>query len=283
MNAIRKKDPISGYINKIFNIDQNVLVSEEHAIQLVKIPKNASSFFRALFLINHSLARDFNAQRETPKAFEERTRAKNIPVKKKTPATGPTYVTCVVLRDPFSRMVSAFLDRVVKKVGTGARDEPGRRFYADVGRSAGRRVTPRNITFNDFLTYAVSCRDYQREKHYRTQASFFQDYRVDLFSTVQDLRPLFSLMQRRGMTIPEQSLSGSKKTRYARRGGRACQPAYHAMASQLKAQPAFPPPQAFYCEQTVHMLLSGYCSDIDLYCRVREIHRASLIGAYIDA
>lgn len=282
MGAIRNKDPITGYFNRILNIDHKVLVSHKHAIQLVKIPKNASSFFRYTFQINHPLAVDFNASREPAHVLNERIRNKNIPIKKKTPVRKPGYMTCVVLRDPFSRMVSAFLDRIVKKIGTGARDEPSQRLYYDVSKSTGKAVTSRNITFNDFLTYAVSCRDYQRDKHYRTQISFFRNYSVDLFSTTDDLMGLLSLMQKRGMTIPEQSPTPWMNTRYAPRGNPEFPAADHVTASQLKSRSAFPRPRAFYTEQTIQMLLSEYSSDIDLYCRVRKIHKDSLIRAYID-
>lgn len=283
MGAIRNKNPITGYSNRLFGIDYNVLVSHRHGIQLAKVPKNASSFFRHLFLINHPSAVEFNASKEPAHVFNERIRNKNIPVKKKRPVRNAEYMTCVVLRDPLSRMVSAYLDRIVKKIGTGARDEPRQRFYYDVSKSAGKEVTSRNITFNNFLTYAVSCPDYRRDKHYRTQISFFRHYSVDLFSTTEELSGLFSLMERRGMKIPEQSLSHPKKTRYERRGSPEYPATGHLTASQLKSRSGFPSPRTFYSEQTVQMLLSEYTADIDLYCRVREIPVDTLVRTYIDA
>lgn len=281
MAAIRNKGPINGYTNQMFGIDRNVLVSHEHAIQVAKIPKNASSFLRYLFLINHPAAAEYNANRETADAFHKRIRNKNIPTKKQAPVRKSGYMTCVVLRDPFSRMVSTYLDRVVNKIGTGARDEPKQRFYDGVSNSVGKVVTAQNITFHDFLTYALACPDYRRDKHYRTQVSFFRNYRVDLFSTTDDLTDLFYLMRKRSMTIPEQSHSHSKTTRYMPRDCAGFSEAGHLTAPQLKSRSAFPSPRAFYTERTVRMILSEYSSDIDNYCDVRNKHRDTLIQKYL--
>lgn len=143
------------------------LVSEMHSLIYVPIPKNANSYLKATFLVNHPDAKDFNPKQETALAYLRRKPEKSIIGKSRRMLFDEKYKKIVVWRNPAKRLVSCFLDKFVKNTA----DMPAvQHFCDDASKVLGRSISPCSITFSDFIRYIDSIPDWRRNPHYRSQS-----------------------------------------------------------------------------------------------------------------
>jgi hypothetical protein len=135
---------------------------------LQRIPKNANSFVRAVMLHHEPSAADFDPCAETALAY---LRRRPWPTVRREHVRDPTLTWFVVLRDPALRLVSAFLDKFVKRASLAA-IEPS--------------ASAPDLTFDAFLRAVARTPDPWRDRHVRSQASFCRGAR---FARAIDLRP----------------------------------------------------------------------------------------------
>lgn len=257
----------------------NFWVSHEHRLLFLRIPKNASTYMRALFAANHPLGEEFDACTETPREYRLRT-GRDIPVTKRTIHGCRHYKTFVVVRDPRARIVSGFLDRVVKKSVGDKPDAPHPRFYRAVSRFHGRKIDRHTITFQHFLDYVLAKPDKRRDKHYRSQSHFLGRHSFDFYGRVDDMHDTLAFMRDQGMSTEDFRVKSSKKTPYAAPGAHVVDHPARATASELNRYDRFPAIADFFDGSSLERFIGAYHADIDLYARACGIGTRRVIERY---
>lgn len=274
------KNVLSGSINWALRADVSYWVSHEHQLMLLKIPKNASSYFRTLFLANSSVAPDYNPARETPREYKQRT-GRNVLSKKRRIAGYASYTKVAALRDPIARMVSCYLDRIVKRTANRHPIRLGHNFYAEVSRRTGKAVDEQSLTFEDYLDYVLACPDYRRDAHTRSQQSFIGRKSFDYYGTVDNMSDLLTVFRQKGMKTHGLSSLKPKQTQYGRPGQHPIEQPSQAPVQLLNHYSRFPAAADFFNERLLHRFIAKYEKDLALYCRVRGIHADDVIAEYV--
>ncbi len=259
--------------------DVHFWVSHEHRLLFLRIPKNASTYMRALFAANHPLGQGFDAAAETPREYRLRT-GQCIPATKRTIHRCRHYKTFVVVRDPMARIVSGFLDRVVKKSVGDKPDAPQPRFYRAVSRFHGRKIDRNTITFQQFLDYVLAKPDKRRNKHYRSQSHFLGRHSFDFYGRVDDMHDTLAFVRDQGMSTEDFRVKSSKRTRYAAPRAHVIDRPARATAHELNRYDHFPAIADFFEGASLERFIEAYHADIALYARACGIGTRRVIERY---
>ena len=157
------------------------------------------------------------------------------------------YFKFVFVRNPWSRLVSGFLSKFVKKLWP-----PGVEIINASGISAD------SIRFRDFVTFLQSKKTSDFNPHWRPQADFLADTSFDFIGKFENFQEDFSLIARRLSLNPRLPHSGNR-TQYTV-GNTEC--VADVSAGMLKHLPAFPPYQFFYTPDLVEIVGSIYREDV---------------------
>ncbi|AWN14984.1 hypothetical protein SALB1_0777 [Salinisphaera sp. LB1] len=179
-----------------------------------------------------------------------------------------------------ARIVSGFLDRVVKKSTGNLPDAPHPRFYRRISRFHNREIDRSTITFQQFLDYVLAKPDKQRNKHYRSQSHFLGRHLFDFYGCVDNLSDTLAFLQAQGMVTDGFNVASSKKTAYAPPGAHAIDCPARATARDLKGYDHFPAVADFFDGSSLERFVEAYRADIQLYVRARGIDMRQLIDRY---
>ena len=277
---MHKRSRIPGYLDIFRRTDVNYWISHEHRLIYLSIPKNANSFLRSLFLHNHPLAADYDADRESAMQYHRRTGSRGIALRHGRVGHYPGYTKFVALRDPMARAVSAYLDKIVKKIARRDADRPGRRFYREVSRVTGRRVTEQTLRFADFLEYIVACPDFRRNKHYKSQRYFTAGRHFDFYGDIEHMSEIMDFLVHKGFDIRGFATRAPKRTAYAEPGSHAVVSAARATTTELNAHASYPSFADFFDETLLQHFLRAYRQDLALYCRARGQRADAVLARY---
>lgn len=211
---------------------------------LQRIPKNANSFVRAMMLLHEPSAADFDPCTETALSY---LRTHPWPTVGRAQQRDRSLTWFVVLRDPALRLVSAYVDKFVK-------------------RSAVSSAIVPDLTFEAFLNAVARTPDPWRDRHVRSQASFCRGAR---FARAIDLRPgggLEAALADLGMVRPLPLCTAEgvrKKTPYARFSD-APGAAATLSATDLASLRAFPTPEDFLDPSRHAIVRRVYAADYAL-------------------
>lgn len=236
----------------------NVHVDESSKTLFLPIPKNANSFLKSIFLHNAPNL-SFDYQKQTPLQFSKQNHGYYPVVCDSRILSNPAYKKILVLRQPERRLLSCYLDKVVKKL-------PGQ--HGKINKILKKKS--QDITFFDFAYYVSQIPDFKRDRHYRSQ-SLFTATRVihfDFVGCVENLdNTLNYLANERGMDVFRSENPGvTKKTEFQE----ASQISGHTHfanvpASQLLELGRFPHPNCFFDQDTGQLIRKTYEKDFDLY------------------
>jgi hypothetical protein len=119
----------------------------------------------------------------------------------------PKAARVVVVRNPFDRLVSAYLEKFVAN-----RMDPGSQFHTRTVVTAMQSCAPNDepdfeasITFREFVEYIVSGSPENLDPHWCPQSRYLAGIDFQWIYDVDDLRPLLVDLERLG--VPEQALS----------------------------------------------------------------------------
>ena len=278
--VLNKKSYFRGLRNHALRRDVDYWISHEHRLIFLGIPKNATSFLTALFFMNHPLARDFDPVKETAVEYHRRGGTRGIALRNTRVLQHTKYTKFVALRDPMARAVSAYLDKIVKKVARGRKDRPGRYFYDQVSRVTGRRVDEQTMTYEDFVDYICAVPDFRRDKHYKTQAYFVRNNPFDFYGDISHMDEILQFLQTRGFHVGAVKTKSPKRTAYARP---QCHPIKHparAGIGELVAHAAYPAVTDFFDYSLLQRFLEAYKHDLDLFCRARNLDPVDVVAPY---
>ena len=151
-------------------VADNCLINHKHKIIYCPIPKNACSIFK-IMMVEHSEDRErylnsqINIHRYASALKNTAVVLDNLDYLKR-----PDYFKFTILRNPFNRLVSAYLDKIVK------REIPevfAQELIHKVQQSINKNYDlEKSISFQEFIQYVANTEDYYLNPHWKSQSSF---------------------------------------------------------------------------------------------------------------
>lgn len=168
-------------------------VNENLKTVYCSIPKNACTLFKNMLVDNSLLKEEFDASQKNIHAF----------LNQKIPDTSahhllsclhsPEYFKFVVLRNPFRRLVSGYLDKFAKHVVPEAF---AREVIANVQTALGLASdVEKSITFSQFVDYLVRTPDSYLNDHWRPQHNFIASVQFDFIGQFEAIDSVVSHLE----------------------------------------------------------------------------------------
>jgi hypothetical protein len=156
------------YLKPAYARERNILLEEYHAIYF-PIPKVASTSLKIMFSDLLGVAAP------NPDAPEKNAHIRNFPYVKrqKIAADYADYFKFAIVRNPFSRVLSCFSNKILKKpVNRGG-------FVNGVSKGLHLRYGGRffgGMTLDEFMENVATIPDTEADAHFRSQWTFLADY-----------------------------------------------------------------------------------------------------------
>jgi len=206
------------------------------------IPKNACTSFRFSIAVSNGFLKDISDLHwihENNDAFH--------PSKKETAIAKYTFV---VLRCPFTRIVSSFFDQVVFNK------------YFDFTDTSGNKL---NLSFNDFLQIVKSQNRFDRDVHWRNQTDFLHYEKYDDYFCLEELSQAINKLSDKGFKFIDtrnemkHSLSEFKKVDGCFSNTNEIE------IKKMKQSGKIPSYKSMFDEGTISLVKEIYSDDINLY------------------
>jgi tetratricopeptide (TPR) repeat protein len=252
------------------------LIDPDRQLAYVAIPKNACSLLKASFVLNSRYRDAYLASGDTIHRFCGQLMASTIA--SEIPA-GPGSFRFVVLRNPLLRILSAYLDKIVR----GRRNEADPYTAMQVARTVreaqavlGLPDDPlRSISFEEFVRYLATAADVQLDMHWMPQVHMVgTDLSVyDHVGTVERLSETFDLLASRfgyavGSSLDARLLEEDPHVTRFNSDADLKEP-YLAVPDELEAlEDGVPMPDLFLTPELTSVLQQRYAADVALYASV---------------
>ncbi|WP_424976529.1 sulfotransferase family 2 domain-containing protein [Dinoroseobacter sp. S124A] len=165
--------------------------------------------------------------------------------------------TFVVLRCPYARLASVFLDKIVGR-------------YPDfwgLHRITGDRLDPEKTTFRQFVTTLAKYKALTKNIHWQPQSDFLVYERYDDVFALEQFASAIETLAARGIAVADaRPLTKHGTSHLTPEDGAFADAPIHRLAS-LKRQGKVPAHRALYDEALVARVARLYAEDIDLYAR----------------
>jgi tetratricopeptide (TPR) repeat protein len=275
INAFRRQTGSGEMLDTTFARNLTLIDPDRH-LAYVAIPKNACSLLKATFVLNGRDRDAYLASGETIHRFcgvhMANTIASEIP-------SGPGSFRFVVLRNPLLRILSAYLDKIVR--GRHKQVDPYTemqvaRAVREAQAALGLQDDPaRSISFEEFARYLATTTDVQLDMHWMPQVQMVGTdlSRYDHVGTVERLSETLELLASRFGFVAASSLDprlleeNQHITKYSENADLK-QP-YRALPHELDAfRDGVPMPDLFFTPELKALLEQRYAADMALYARV---------------
>ena len=150
-------------------ITDNCLINHKYKIIYCPIPKNACTLFKSM-MVEHSKDRErYRNSQEDIHHYASARKDTAVAVDNLDYLTHPDYFKFAIIRNPFERLVSAYLDKIVKH-------EIPEVFAQELIKKVQHFLNKdydleKSISFQDLLYYLVATKDYNLNEHWRSQSS----------------------------------------------------------------------------------------------------------------
>jgi len=194
LNSIYSPWNISGHYNKFDKNSQHYLVSNKLKAIYCSIPKNACTLFKSMMVENSNDVNEFDIKRENVHEYLLRKgKQADVYNYNLSSINHSDYFKFVILRNPFNRIVSAYLDKFAK------RPKP-QQFAADmikeIQTSQGEKFDlHKSISFSQFINYLVSKKDKELNDHWRPQTFFLKDVIFDYYGNFENLEKVIEYLE----------------------------------------------------------------------------------------
>ncbi len=250
-------------------IARQALWSGAAEILYLPIPKNACSAFKVAFAMNVPECRDYAASGKYVHEFLNDAR-----FRPGTPGAwqGVGVHRFTILRNPFDRILSAYLDKLVRHVGTGSIAPYQRDAIAAAQSLLGISADPsRSLSFAEFASYLAASEDACLNVHWLPQFRMCGED-PGLYEHVGLFEKLDATFEYAGRVLNWQVTRdieahipnhGPHRASYVEAGESLnwcdCLPA------ELRGRASVAPPRQFYCDAVRDKIARRYARDISLY------------------
>lgn len=247
-------------LDEAFGRMRDGMVSEDLKLIYFPLPKSACTLFATFIALNSNTERVFDPQKLGVHQFRFRESA--IQLRNIALVRDDSYFRFTVIRDPYSRLVSAYVDKLVKPVKDG---KP----WATDRKCAGH-------TFEDMIEMLCNMRDSRIEKHFRPQAAFIRNIPMDHIGVFENLGTTVALLfDRYGIDIENDIASrvrAPKRTNYSRTGSSPGRYVGDLTARELASLEHVPPTESFYNDRLRKLVSERYREDLEIYQQAKLKH-----------
>ncbi|MEM9217700.1 MAG: sulfotransferase family 2 domain-containing protein [Cyanobacteria bacterium P01_F01_bin.150] len=275
------REEITGAIN--FLVDKHVFkptfykINHTHKIIYCKIMKNACTLLSTVLVENSENAQEFKETNLSIHEYLESDRS-HFRLKKTdfNKLLGEEYFKFVVLRNPFERIVSGYIDKFVKP------EYLFESFAEPVIKEVHHWLNldcdlADSITFSQFIDYLLRTSDNSLDAHWRPQNTFL-DYGLfefDLVIQFENMHPSLLLLEKKfGFNINKNVTRSSHITRYG--DFSASEKFSDASPADLRRLNGYPSANQFYTPELEAMIRDRFADDIRIY----ETQFSIKIGGY---
>jgi tetratricopeptide (TPR) repeat protein len=271
INAFRKNAGTGEQVDTRFGRSQ-VIIDRDRKLVYCSIPKNGCTLLKLNMVMNSPAREDYLGSGLTVHDYAKKITAEEWP---EGAFTSAEYFRFVVLRDPLRRLLSAYLNRIVRS----RKDlEPFdklqiSRTVRDAQARLGIPHDPaRSISFEEFVRYVSTAQDVELDKHWMRQVDLVGDD-LSVFAHVGKVEriedTLDILATRFGFAVERDislySRDGSDHVTHYSETATLAHP-YRALPEELDAHvEAVPLPDLFYTPELRELAERRYAADIALY------------------
>ena len=231
-----------------------------HPLNLIyfPLPKSACTLFATFLALNSNTARVFDSQKQGVHQF--RYQERELQLRDMALTKGDRYFTFTVIRDPHSRLVSAYVDKLVKPVKAG---KP----WATDRKCADH-------SFESMVEALCTMHDARIEKHFRPQAAFIRNIPMDHIGLFDDLGPTLRLIyDRYGIDIEKDVASSvrvPKRTNYSQSCYSPSDYVGDLTALEIASLDRVPAMESFYNDRLRNLVSKRYHEDLDIYQQAKS-------------
>lgn len=246
-------------------VEQAYLVDHGTRVVYCPIAKNASTFLKTALVLNSAKAQQFVQSGKDAHVFT-RTPRSGFHLGNRCLLGNRRYLSFAVLRDPFERALSAYVNIFVRPLRwRHIPDAPARDVIYDVYARRGEWPDfSRSVSFSDFVDYLCNAADLDMDHHWRPQHCFLGDDLApfDFVGRVEDMATTIAVLEERAKwRFDDVRREDGKHYGCEELAG----PAHSALPRTLVRLSALPRSQDMYTGELRRRIVARYARDFDLY------------------
>lgn len=248
-------------INAPVNPAGYYFVNETLKVVYCSIPKNACTLFKTMLVENSDLREQFHSSGENIHLFLNQRIKETSAAHLLACLNSDEYFKFVVIRNPFNRIVSGYLDKIAKHTVPEAFAQE---VIEQVQTSLNEPVDiEKSITFSQFVDYLIETPDALLNDHWRPQCNFLGTVNFDLVGQFESLdTTTHALAKQFDMTI--KTKVSNHITQY--RTFDEADPGFCSMyPAQLRRLDGMPVPAQLYSPELKNKISFRYVNDIKTY------------------
>jgi hypothetical protein len=180
----------------------------------------------------------------------------------------PRYFKFVIVRNPWDRLTSAYLNKFVKPLDLEQSSSPGKQVVEEYYQSCNLPVDYiKCITFRQFIQYLLDHKDEEIDGHWQPQSMFINNNKFDYIGSIETLNTDFkAIAEKIGVDINLDWANSSKRTAISGELPKIVPGARHyadytpAEFRQLSQYPAY---TEFYTPELLELVRQRYTADVD--------------------
>ena len=208
---------------------RNYWINHDLKLIFCAIPKNANTLFKTMLVENSNHSTEYKQGNANVHRYfrENREFEKDFMITDISYLDQPEYFKFVILRNPFQRLVSGYINKfVVEKIGRRKKRVPVKpvsaqgKIIRDVSNFLG--IQPdfeKSVTFDQFIRYLSRTKDFNLNIHWRPQHTFLGlglfKFKYDLIGKFEDLDPVIEYIEKKfNIKVSKNVISDSHRTNY---------------------------------------------------------------------
>ena len=240
-------------------IERYYIINHQHKIIYCPIPKNACTLFKEIMIEHSEHQTDFQ---ESDLDVHRYIRQNNVQLNDFTYLANPDYLNIAICRNPFDRLVSAYLNKFVRPKKAS---QIVKNVIKDIYRNRHQKPDyKKSITFSEFINYLVKTEDHNLNEHWRSQYFFLGMGLVEfnLFNSLENVSQIIQQLESRmGINISKQKTKN--KTNYSE--NIISQDWHQIYPQKLRKLKQLPPANSLYTAELIALVKQRYALDIEIY------------------
>jgi tetratricopeptide (TPR) repeat protein len=247
------------------------LMNKEHQIIYIPIAKNACTMFTSMIVEHSNASKMYHDSGQTIYRYSRRHDTQ-FGLQDFSCFSDSKYFKFAILRNPFYRLISGYLDKLVKY----SKLEPcAQEIIREVQHFWGIKYSlKQSITFRQFLIYLANTEDHFLDKHWRSQHTFLgiDLFELDYLGQFEKLESTISFLENKfnykiTTDVKQTNNYGEHITKYIKYspGEKFCDtyPSELKLLKQING--GYPHVKHFYTPESIELVKHRFTKDIAIY------------------